>query len=84
MHLADAGTFTPDTLARLSGIERSSELLEADMCLLRGGPANAARAVDRYRAVLTGAPGTRPAWVGLGLALEASGEEPRRGPAAPP
>ncbi|MFG2660442.1 HEXXH motif domain-containing protein [Streptomyces sp. NPDC048425] len=74
LHLADAGTFTPDTRARLSGIERSPDLLEADMCLLRGGPANAARAVDRYRAVLTGAPGTRPAWVGLGLALEASGE----------
>lgn len=30
--------------------------------------------MDRYRAVLTGAPATRPAWVGLGLALEASGE----------
>ncbi|WP_329434484.1 HEXXH motif domain-containing protein [Streptomyces sp. NBC_00056] len=74
LHIADAGTFTPDTLARLSGVERSPDLLEADMCLLRGGPANAARAVDRYRAVLTGAPATRPAWVGLGLALEASGE----------
>ncbi|WP_432167349.1 HEXXH motif domain-containing protein [Streptomyces sp. bgisy031] len=74
LHIADEGTFTPDTRARLSGRERSPELLEADMCLLRGGPANAARAVDRYRAVLNGAPGTRPAWVGLGLALEASGE----------
>ncbi|MFF1355008.1 aKG-HExxH-type peptide beta-hydroxylase [Streptomyces sp. NPDC058297] len=74
LHLADAGTFTPDTRSRLSGVERSPDLLEADMCLLRGGPADAARAVDRYRAVLAAAPGTRPAWVGLGLALEASGE----------
>lgn len=75
LHLADAGTFTPDTQARLSGVDRSPDLLEADMCLLRGGSANAARAVDRYRAVLAGAPGSRPAWVGLGLALEASGED---------
>ncbi|MEU8483775.1 HEXXH motif domain-containing protein [Streptomyces sp. NPDC048641] len=74
LHIADAGTFTPDTRSRLSGVERSPDLLEADMCLLRGGPANAARAVDRYRAVLAAAPGTRPAWVGLGLALEESGE----------
>ncbi|MFF2504142.1 HEXXH motif domain-containing protein [Streptomyces sp. NPDC058067] len=74
MLLADGGTFAPDTRARLSGVERAPDLLEADLCLLRGGPGNAARAVDRYRAVLTTAPGTRAAWAGLGLALAAAGE----------
>jgi HEXXH motif-containing protein len=72
--LADGGTFAPDTRARLSGVERAPDLLEADMFLLLGGPAHAARAVERYRAVLTAAPGTRAAWVGLGLALAAAGE----------
>ncbi|MEU6662453.1 HEXXH motif domain-containing protein [Streptomyces sp. NPDC046821] len=72
--LADGGTFAPDTRARLSGVERAPDLLEADMCLLLGGPANAARAAERYRAVLIAAPGTREAWVGLGLALAAAGE----------
>jgi len=74
MLLADGGAFPSEARARLSGVERSPDLLEADMCLLRGGPANTARAVDRYRAVLTTTPEARAAWVGLGLALAASGE----------
>ncbi|WP_327352590.1 HEXXH motif domain-containing protein [Streptomyces sp. NBC_01304] len=70
--LSDGGLAGPGTQDRLTDLDRPSRLLDADLKLLGADIDGALRG---YRAFLAEAPDDPAAWVGLGMALAASGDE---------